>query len=68
VDKRFFVLRLLHLGQAIFSTGALLRTSFSKDTPQLVQSYSKIGIRWSPMEYGVNFKPSGQRRAQSRIL
>ena len=44
VDMRRLVLRLLHLGQAIFSTGAVLRMSFSNDTPHWRQSYSKIGM------------------------
>jgi hypothetical protein len=44
VDIRFLILRLLHLGQATLSVPALTFTSFSNDTPQLLQSYSKIGI------------------------
>ena len=48
VDMRFFTLRLLQRGQATFSADAP-RISFSKDTPQLLQSYSKIGICNSPM-------------------
>ena len=47
-DMRRVILRLLHLGQAILSACADERTSLSKDTPQLLQSYSKIGISHSP--------------------
>jgi hypothetical protein len=41
---RRFTLRLLQRGQATFTVLAELRTSFSNDTPQPAQSYSKIGI------------------------
>ena len=55
VDMRRLILRLLQRGQATFSAAtvavavrALLRTSFSNVTPQLLQSYSKIGIPVTP--------------------
>jgi hypothetical protein len=44
VEMRRFTLRLLQRGQVTLSALAELRTSFSNDTPQPAQSYSKIGI------------------------
>ncbi len=45
---RRLISRLAHLGQAILSACTVERTSFSKLTPQALQSYSKIGIGFTP--------------------
>jgi hypothetical protein len=67
LDTRFLIRRLLQRGQVTL-TALVVRTSFSKDTPQLLQSYSKIGMIVSREYVSADFYPQTRSAQITHIL
>jgi hypothetical protein len=69
VEMRRFTLWLLQRGQATLSALLELRTNFSNDTPQLAQSYSKIGmtcLRCERMQSKMTFTQSNEETKKNK--